>query len=121
MEAFCILIVVMVSLMQPFKNNLKWVDFVIKYTSINLILKHIHVGTSLAVQWLRIRASTARAQVQFLVGELRSHMQHDAVKKPKTWYMLLLIFQINRLGKKIEKQQPKGPFLGKSNQYSAHV
>ena len=100
MEAFCILIVVMVSLIQPFQKNLKWVSFVIKYTSINFILKHIYVGTALAVQWLRICASTARAQLQSLVGELRSHTQHGAVRKAKTWCMLLLIFQINRLEKK---------------------
>ena len=38
-------------------------------------------GTSLAVHWLRLRASTA--QVQSLLRELRSYMLHGAVKKKK--------------------------------------
>ena len=35
------------------------------------------------VQWLRLCASTAWAQFQSLVGELRSHMQCSAAKKKK--------------------------------------
>ena len=31
-------------------------------------------GTSLMSHWLRLHTSTAKGQVQFLVGELRSHM-----------------------------------------------
>ena len=41
-----------------------------------VILKYTF-GTSLVVQWLRLQASTAgrqEAQVQSLMGELRSHM-----------------------------------------------
>ena len=35
------------------------------------------------VQWLRLHASTAGAQVRSLVGELRSCMPHGVVKKKK--------------------------------------
>ena len=37
-------------------------------------------GNFLAVQWLRLHASTAVAQVRTLVEELRSHMPRWAVK-----------------------------------------
>ena len=40
--------------------------------------------TSLAVQLLRLPASTSRAQVQSLVGELRSCMPHGTATKKKT-------------------------------------
>ena len=40
-------------------------------------------GTSLVVQWLGYCTFTVVAQVQFLVGELRSHKPHTAVKKKK--------------------------------------
>ena len=33
-----------------------------------------YVGTSLAIQWLRLHVSTVGAWVQFLVQELRSYM-----------------------------------------------
>ena len=33
-----------------------------------------HMGTSLAVQWLRFHASNKGAWVQSLIRELRSHM-----------------------------------------------
>ena len=35
----------------------------------------------MAVQWLGLSAFTARAQVQSLVGELRSHKLHGVTKK----------------------------------------
>ena len=35
--------------------------------------------TSLAVQWLRLQASTAGVLVQSLVWELRSHMLHSQI------------------------------------------
>ena len=38
-------------------------------------------GTSLAVQWLRLWASTAGAQVQSLVRELRAHTPQIKRKK----------------------------------------
>ena len=38
-------------------------------------------GTSLAIQWLRLCASNAGAQVQFLVRELRSCVLCDTAKK----------------------------------------
>ena len=41
------------------------------------------LGTSLVVQWLRLRASNAGAQVRSLVGEQRSHMLQGAAKKVK--------------------------------------
>ena len=37
--------------------------------------------TSLAVQWLGLRASTAGGEGSILVGELRSRMLHGAAKK----------------------------------------
>ena len=39
------------------------------------------MGTSLAVQWLELRASMQGGQVQSLVGELRSRMWHSTAKK----------------------------------------
>ena len=39
-------------------------------------LEHTHTGTFLGVQWLTLSASSAGAQVQPLVGELRSHMPY---------------------------------------------
>ena len=39
--------------------------------------------TSLAVQWLRLRALNAGSQVQFLVGALRSRVSTSADKKTK--------------------------------------
>ena len=41
--------------------------------TIILNLKMMKLGNSLAVQWLGLSTFTARAQVQTLVGELRSH------------------------------------------------
>ena len=41
-------------------------------------------GTSLVVQWLRLCASTAGAQVRSLVGELRSHMPLCMAKGKKS-------------------------------------
>ena len=38
-------------------------------------------GASLAIQWLRLCASSAEVQAQSLVGELESHMPRDATKK----------------------------------------
>ena len=35
------------------------------------------------VQWLRLRACTARGTDSFLVKELRSHMLHSVAKKKK--------------------------------------
>ena len=40
-----------------------------------------HKGNSLAVQWLGLGAFTAVAQVQSLVGELRSCKPHGVAKK----------------------------------------
>ena len=41
------------------------------------------VGNSLVVQWLGLNTFTAAAQVQSLVGDLRSHMPCDTAKKEK--------------------------------------
>ena len=46
-------------------------------------------GTSLAVQWLRLRASNAGVRVQSLLGELRSHMLRGMAKKNKKTNTLL--------------------------------
>ena len=45
--------------------------------------KNNEAGTSLVVQGLRLRASTAGAWVQSLVGELRSHMLCGSAKTNK--------------------------------------
>ena len=42
-------------------------------------------GTSLVVQWLRRRPSTAGAWIQSLVRELRSCMLRSVAKKKKKW------------------------------------
>ena len=41
------------------------------------------MGSSLAVQWLRLGASTVTARVQSLVRELRSHKPSCAAKKKR--------------------------------------
>ena len=41
-------------------------------------------GTSLVVQWLRLRLPVLGVQIQSLVRELRSHMPPDQKKKKKT-------------------------------------
>ena len=48
--------------------------------------KDIFPGTSLAAQWLRLRASTAGVWIWSLVRELRAHMFQGAVKKKKKRY-----------------------------------
>ena len=52
-----------------------------KYSQYIIRLKNDVTWTSLAVQWLRHCSYTAGAQVQPLVGELRSHMLHSVAKK----------------------------------------
>ena len=47
------------------------------------MLKKKNSGNSLAVQRLGLGAFTARAQVQLLVGELRSHKPHSMAKRKK--------------------------------------
>ena len=46
-----------------------------------MLRKMYKQGNSLVVQWLGLRAFTAVAQVQSLVGELRSHKPCSAAKK----------------------------------------
>ena len=46
-------------------------------------MKEWIVGNSLAVQWLRLGAFTARIWVQSLVGELRSHTAQPKKEKKK--------------------------------------
>ena len=41
------------------------------------------LGTSQAVQWLRLHASTAGAQIRSLVRELRYHKPQNVAKKKK--------------------------------------
>ena len=60
-------------------------------------------GTSLAVQWLRLHASTAGAEVQSLVGELSSYMPRCSQRKKK-------IPQVFR-GKSTHTVEPLGVFL----------
>ena len=49
----------------------------LRYTGF-LALFQKHTGDFLVVQWLRLRASNAGAQAQFLVGELKSHMYNTS-------------------------------------------
>ena len=49
----------------------------------NMILIQ-NAGTCLAVQWLRLHLPMQGAQVQSLVGEVRSHMPHSQKIKHKT-------------------------------------
>ena len=51
------------------------------------------IGNSLAVQWLGLGTSTAVAQVQSQVGELRSHKLCGAAKKKKKFFFS---FKINK-------------------------
>ena len=60
---------------------------------INKFLKNIKkkkeensLGNSLVVQWLGLGSLTAVAQVQFLVGELRSRKPRGKAKKRKLYY-----------------------------------
>ena len=52
----------------------------------------ILLGNFLEVQWLGLGAFTARAGVQSLVWELRSHKPHGAAKKKKILLNILLSF-----------------------------
>ena len=44
-------------------------------------------GNSQMAQWLGLHAFAAMAQVQSLVGELRSCMPHSMAKKKKEWFI----------------------------------
>ena len=55
------------------------------------LLKKMHSGNFLAVQWLRLGAFTPGAQVQSLVRELRSRKLCGAAKKKKCIPVLPLI------------------------------
>lgn len=48
--------------------------------SLFFFFQQIIKGNSLAVQWLRLRAFTAKGQIQPLVRELRSHKSHGTSK-----------------------------------------
>ena len=52
-----------------------------KRSVICLHANRLSSGTSLVVQWLRIRVSTVGAQVRALVRELRSYMLHSVEKR----------------------------------------
>ena len=75
-------------------------------------------GTSLAIQWLRLCASNAGAQVQFLVRELRSCVLCGTAKKcnnkKKSCYCWLVLHLVNTVfvrNLKCEKDKSDGPFL----------
>ena len=44
----------------------------------------LHPGTSLAIQWLRIRLAVQGMQVQSLVGELRSRAPQRKIPRAAT-------------------------------------
>ena len=47
------------------------------------VLKYVCLGTSLAVQWLRLALPLQGVRVRSLFGELRCHVPHSAAKKKK--------------------------------------
>ena len=66
------------------------------------------VGTSLVVQWLRLRTPTARLQVQSMVKELRSCMLCSMTKKKKKKFSsdytnALFLAQDKSLGYRLKK------------------
>ena len=66
----------------PYQNQTKTIQENYKPISfVNAYVKSCKQGTSLVVQWLGLRAFTARARVQSLIGELRSHKPRSPAKK----------------------------------------
>ena len=61
-----------------FKNGLPWSK---KKKALNSFSNKSAPGSSLAVQWLGLRALTDEDPVQSLVGELRSHKPGSTAKK----------------------------------------
>ena len=60
-----------------------------------MLLEICYSGTSLVIQWLRLHSSTAGSWIQFLVGELRSHMLCCMAKKEEEEekkYIVHLVF-----------------------------
>ena len=55
-----------------------------------LIKKYFDFGASLVVQWLRFHAANAGAWVRSLVGEVRSRMLHNMIKK----YIYIFAFSL---------------------------
>ena len=47
------------------------------------VLKYVCLGTSLAVQWLRLALPLQGVRVRSLFGELRCHVPRSAAKKKK--------------------------------------
>ena len=65
------------------------------------------------MQWLELQASTARAQVQSLIGELKSQKPEVTAKKEKKGYLFLL--GDGSVVKNLpSKQQTSIPVLGRS-------
>ena len=60
-------------------GNVKWYSH--SGDSLEISLKIKDAGTSLAVQWLRLRLPMQGVWVQSLVGELGSHMPHGQKKQ----------------------------------------
>ena len=56
--------------------------------------KTYFLGTSLAVQWLRLHLPMQGVRVQSLVRELRSHMLHGQKNKTKKKKRKLLFFKM---------------------------
>ena len=63
-------------------------------------------GNSLAVQWLGLSTFTVESCVQSLVGELRAHMLHSAVRKKKkkqNQNICIIIHSLNQSGMTVER------------------
>ena len=84
-------------------RNLKWAtwDVLWSWTLLSLgTSNHVgsevgRAGSSLVVQWLGLCSVTARAWVQFLVGELRSYKQCSTTKRKKIGLLELGAFLLS--------------------------
>ena len=69
-------------------------------------LKIIHLGNSLAVQWLGLGAFTAKAQARCLVRELRFCKPHCVAKLENALtYIHSYSSEVERTGETLESQQ----------------
>ena len=77
----------------------------------NSIKKWIQ-GTFLAIQWLRLHLSMQGAQVQSLVGELRSHMScNQEKKKPNQTKTIKQKQYCNKFNKSFKKKKETSSLL----------
>ena len=77
----------LVCLPAPLPPGTLGISFVFHVCNFSNILKLFVPGSSLVVQWLRLRAFTAVAWIQSLVGKLRSHKPHGAAKNKNSLFL----------------------------------